>query len=154
MKEILKPLPNLIQDRFGLFSFNLEIFRQSFKLPCIDCHWPPCQAPGRGAPHMRIWAPGTPSHAAAATMSCTAWWTASAAFQPGKSVTLQALVQSLDGKDQGKDKEARGMQAGHEKWPTVAGGDVTGRGYWCHGGRGQGWACWCSRNGTRWVDRR
>lgn len=30
-------------------------------------------------------------------------------------MTLQALVQSLDGKDQGKDKEARGMQAGHEK---------------------------------------
>lgn len=69
---MLKPLPNLIRDRFGHFSFNLENFRQSFKLSCIDCHWPPCQAPGRGAPHVQTWARGTPSGAAAATMPSTA----------------------------------------------------------------------------------
>lgn len=83
---------------------------------------------------MQTWAPGTPSHAAAAVMSCTAWWTASAALQPGKSVTLQGLVESLDGKDQTKDKEARGMQAGHEKGgQQCQEGMRPGRGYWCHG---------------------
>ena len=69
---MLKPLPNLIQDRSGLFSFNLENFRQSFRLSCTDCHWPPRQAPGRWAPHVRTWARGTASGAAAATMPCTA----------------------------------------------------------------------------------
>lgn len=50
-------------------------------------------------------------------------------------MTLQGLVESLDGKDESKDKEARGMQAGHEKgsqqWQE---GMRPGRGYWCHGG--------------------
>lgn len=147
-KEIKKSVPpgvkgsgktstSLIREGFAqFFFFNLESFRQSFKSPRVGGPWSPL--PGAWPSGLRAVTPTGPAPAdliipCGASAARTSSSTASAAFCPGKAVTLRRVRAEPGWKrprrGRGSERMQTGRRKGGQRWQE--GTRRPGRGPWC-----------------------